>query len=52
MDAVTAIANRVVIVLVDPVSSGSAGGFGVNVGDEEEDDEAMIRGLLGFVGEN
>ncbi|KAJ0826651.1 hypothetical protein HanRHA438_Chr17g0816701 [Helianthus annuus] len=53
LDAVTASASRVVRVRVDPVSSVSDGGFGVIVGDDdEEDDEAEIRVLLGFVREN
>lgn len=46
-----AIANRVVIVLVDPVSSGSAGGLGAIVGEDEDDDEAIINGFFGFLRE-
>lgn len=51
MEAVRAIAKRVVIVLVDPVSSGSVGGLGAIVGDDEEEDEAIIKGFLGFLRE-
>lgn len=51
LEAVTAIATRVVIVLVEPASSGAAGGFGDAVGEDEDEDEAIIRELLGFVSE-
>ena len=47
----SAIATRVVIVLVEPVSSDSAGGLGNTVGDDDDEDEAIIRDFLGFVKE-
>lgn len=51
--AVTAMATSVVIVLVEPASSGSNGELAVvNTGDGEDDDEAAIRVFLGFLREN
>ncbi|KAI3685249.1 hypothetical protein L6452_34487 [Arctium lappa] len=52
LETVRAIATKVVIVLVEPVSSDSAGGFRATVGEYDEDeDEAIIRDILGFVSE-
>lgn len=52
LNAVAASAIKVVIVLVEPVSSGSDVELVVNTGDDEEFDAVIIRVFLGFVNEN
>ena len=47
-ETVTASANKVVSVLVEPVRTEPSWELGFNTGDGEIDEATMVKGLLGF----